>query len=185
MARISLTPARTLSVRLAEWYSRRKYGKVPDPIRAVGHHPRVLRDGARFEMRVEKWHALDPVLQQLALMTSASRIGCSWCTDFGYWLGHERGLPMARLQHVPQWREQRASFSELELLVLEFAEAMCETEPAVTDEMAERLVEQLGERAFVELTALVAVENYRSRTNAALGLVGQGFSDRCAVPPRT
>jgi len=182
MARISLNPPRSLTLRLAEWYSKRKYGKVLDPIRAIGHYPAVLRDGARFELRVGKWNALDPVLRQLALMASAARIGCSWCVDFGYWLGYEQGLPMERLRHVPQWREHRDAFSELELLVLEFAEAMCETEPAVTDEMAEELVGRLGERAFVELVSQVSVENFRSRTNAALGLVGQGFSDRCAVP---
>jgi hypothetical protein len=34
----------------------------------------------------------------------------------------------------------------------------------------------------VELTTMVAVENQRSRINAALGLRSQGFSDTCAVP---
>jgi hypothetical protein len=31
---------------------------------------------------------------------------------------------------------------------------------------------------------MVAVENSRSRFNSALGLVSQGFSDRCQVRPR-
>ncbi|MFD4829099.1 hypothetical protein ACFWPV_04445 [Streptomyces uncialis] len=46
----------------------------------------------------------------------------------------------------------------------------------------ERLVTRLGEAAFVELTAMVAVENLRSRMNAALGLTSQGFKDSCEVP---
>ncbi len=184
MARISLNPPRTLTVRIAEWYSRRKYGKVLDPVSAAGHHPRVLLDTGRYEQRIGRWKELDGGLKHLAVMVSAVRIGCSWCADFGHWEASEQGLPMERIQYVPQWRDHRDLFAELELLVMEFAEAMTETEPTVTDELAEALVSRLGEPAFVELVAMVAVENQRSRTNAALGLVSQGFSDQCAVPLR-
>lgn len=184
MARISLDPPRTVVLRLAEWYSRRKYGKVLDPLLAAGHNPRVLRAVAGYEQRVAKWRDLDPALKHLAEMVSAARIGCSWCVDFGHWLAEDLGMPMEKVQYVPQWRDHRERFGELELLVMEFAEAMTETEPTVTDGMVAALTGRLGERAFVELTAIVAVENHRSRINAALGLVGQGFSDRCAVPLR-
>ncbi|NLU67463.1 carboxymuconolactone decarboxylase family protein [Streptomyces sp. HNM0574] len=185
MARIALDPPRTLVYRLVEWYSRRTYGRVLDPIRAMGHHPGVLKDGGRFEQRVGKWKELDPGLKHLAEMVSAVRIGCSWCVDFGHWLADEDGLPMEKIQYVPEWREHRELFDDLELRVMEYAEAMTETEPTVTDAMTEELLRRLGRPAFIELTAMVAVENYRSRINAALGLTGQGFSDRCAVPLRT
>ncbi|MDT0379839.1 carboxymuconolactone decarboxylase family protein [Streptomyces sp. DSM 42041] len=184
MARISLDPPRTLTVRIARWYSHRTYGKVLDPISAMGHHPRALRDGGRFEQRLAGWKELDPALKHLAVMVSAVRIGCSWCVDFGHWDAAEKGLPMDKVQYVPEWREHRELFTERELLVMEFAEAMTETEPAVTDAMAAELVRRLGEPAFVELALMVAVENQRSRLNAALGLSGQGFSDRCEVPLR-
>jgi len=49
----------------------------------------------------------------------------------------------------------------------------------LTDEMAERLGRELSEAELVELTAIVAVENLRSRMNAALGLTAQGSKDRC------
>ena len=49
MARIPLDPPRTLVYRLAEWYSRRTYGTVADPLAAMGHNPRVLMTDARFE----------------------------------------------------------------------------------------------------------------------------------------
>ncbi|WP_437437935.1 hypothetical protein [Streptomyces olivoreticuli] len=48
----------------------------------------------------------------------------------------------------------------------------------------ERLREHLDDAALVELTAMVAVENLRSRTNAALGLTSQGFRDTCEIPSR-
>ncbi|MFF3356919.1 hypothetical protein ACFYWN_30715 [Streptomyces sp. NPDC002917] len=40
----------------------------------------------------------------------------------------------------------------------------------------------LGEKALVELTTMVAVENMRSRAHSALGLTSQGFKDQCEVP---
>lgn len=183
MPRISLDPPRGLTLRIAEWYSRRKYGVAMDPVRAVAHHPKVLRATLVHESLVQGWRELDPGLKHLAEMVTATRIGCSWCVDFGYWLSEDLGLPMEKIRYVPAWREHRERFTELELLVMEFAEAMTQTEPAVTDTAARELIDRLGEPAFVELTAMVSLENYRSRINAALGLTGQGFSDRCAVQP--
>ncbi|WP_326691280.1 carboxymuconolactone decarboxylase family protein [Streptomyces sp. NBC_01795] len=182
MPRISLDPPRSLVLRLVSWYSRRKFGTVIEPVLAAGHHPGVLLVGGIFEVGTERWKALDPGLKQLALMASAARIECTWCMDFGHWSAEEMGLPMERVQHVPRWREHREIFSAMELDVMEYAEAMTDTPPRVPDELAERLLGRLGEKAFVELTMTVAVENMRSRTNSAFGLTGQGFSDHCEVP---
>jgi alkylhydroperoxidase family enzyme len=90
---------------------------------------------------------------------------------------------MDRISLVPAWRDHVDAFGELELWVMEYAEAMTDTEPTVTDALAGKLLGRLGEPAFVELTAIVAVENLRSRINSALGLTSQGFSDTCAVRP--
>ncbi|MFE1788834.1 carboxymuconolactone decarboxylase family protein [Streptomyces sp. NPDC059525] len=185
MPRISLTPPRTRLMRLVAWYSRRTYGKVLDPGQAYGHHSRVLFAYLRLEQRAAKWNRLDAGLKHLAVMACAARINCSWCMDFGYWEGHELGLSPEKIERVPRWREDREVFTELELLVMEYAEAMTETEPAVTDEMAAELVARLGEAAFVELTAVVALENWRSRVNSAFGLTSQGFSEACRVPGRS
>ena len=127
---------------------------------------------------MERWRKLDRGLKDLAVMMAAATIGCSWCMDFGYWesvMKHD--VPAEKLRAVPRWRDSDA-FTELDRLVLEYAEAMTATPPSVTDEMAARLRGHLGEARLVELTAIVAVENLRSRINAALGLTSQGFKDR-------
>ncbi|GAA3167667.1 MULTISPECIES: carboxymuconolactone decarboxylase family protein [Streptomyces] len=184
MARISLDPPRTLLYRISAWYSRRTFGAVLDPARAMAHHRKVMLTDMRFELSVARWKTLDPQLKLLAVMAPAHLIGCSWCTDFGYWEAHNNGMPREKLHAVPDWRNRREAFTALELDVLEYAEAMTATPPAVTDALTARLIGQLGEPAFVELTAMVAVENLRSRMNSAFGLTGQGFSDRCEVPSR-
>lgn len=185
MARISLNPPRTPLFRVVEWYSKRQYGDVVDPGKALAHNSRVLFAALRFERAVAKFGALDPVLKELAVMAAAARIGCSWCMDFGYWDGHKLGIPPEKLRAVPDWRQHQHLFSEPELAVMEYAGAMCQTEPAVSDELAGKLVTLLGEAAFVELTFMVGVENLRSRVNSALGLRSQGFADRCQIPAVT
>jgi len=90
-------------------------------------------------------------------------------------------VPAEKIRAVPGWRDSDV-FTELERLVLEYAEAMTDTPPGVSDEMVARLGAHLSEAELVELTAIVAVENLRSRINSALGLTAQGFKDRCEIP---
>jgi AhpD family alkylhydroperoxidase len=179
--RIPLDPPRTPLYRLAEWYARRSYGVVPDPLPAMAHNLRVLVSDLRFETSLARWNRLDPTLKHLAAMASAVAIGCSWCVDFGYWETTRRGADPAKMRDVPRWRDSDV-YTDLERQVMAYAEAMTATPPTVTDEMVAGLRRELDDAALVELTMMVAVENVRSRFNSALGLTSQGFTDRCAIP---
>ena len=164
-----------------QWYARRTYGEVPDNAYVLWHNRKVLRAIFGFEQKVAKLDALDPHLQTYAQLASAGAIGCSWCLDFGYFLAHRDGLDERKVREVPRWRESDV-FTTLERDVMEYAEAMTVTPPTVTDEMVSGLRDRLGDAAVVELTALVAIENERSRFNSAMGLASQGYSEVCALP---
>jgi len=185
MARISLNPPRTLWYRIGSWFSHRRYGVMLDPGAAIAHNMPVGRSWALFELQVQRWGKLDRGLKDLAVIAAAARIGCAWCLDFGYWEATTKHhLPAEKIRAVPDWRDSDV-FTGLERLVLEYAEAMTNTPPDVTDAMVQRLFSELSEAQLVELTAIIAVENLRSRMNSALGLTAQGFKDRCdlaAVP---
>ena len=181
MARIPLDPPRTLVYRFAEWYSRRSWGVVADPLAAMGHNPRVLLTDARFETSLKRWNKLDPTLRALAEMSAAVSIGCSWCVDFGYWLSTNDGVDPVKLENVPR-RHESDAYTDLERAVMAYAEAATATPPVVTDQMVAGLREHLDDAALVELTMMIAVENQRSRFNSALGLTSQGFKDRCEIP---
>lgn len=183
MARIPLDPPRTPVYRLAEWYSRRTYGTLADPLAAMGHNVRVLIADARFEQSVARWKRLDPTLKALAVMASAAAIGCSWCMDFGYWVSTQEGVDPAKLRDVPRWRDSDV-YTDLERQVMAYAEAATATPGAVTDDMVAELRRRLDDAQLVELTMMIAVENSRSRFNSALGLTSQGFKDRCEIPDR-
>lgn len=183
MARISLDPPRTLLNRLAERYSRHRYGAVLDPAAAIAHNPRVLITYARHETSLARWNRLDPTLKSLAVMSAAATIGCSWCMDFGYWEHTTRGgVDPRKLREVPSWRASDV-FTDTERAVMAYAEAMTRTPPEVTDEMVAGLRASLDDAQLVELTMMIAVENERSRFNSALGLTSQGFRNRCQLRP--
>ncbi len=162
--------------------SRKMLGAVPDGAAVMWHYPAVLKDMMGFGRKIEKWDRLDRNLASFAAMSAAGLIGCSFCLDLGYFMAHNKGLDAAKAREVPRWRESNV-FTPLERKVMEYAEAMCQTPPTVTDEMSTALLEALGAPALVELTARVAFMNASARTNIALGIHSQEFSAACGLPP--
>lgn len=162
-------------------YARRTYGQIPDNAYVLWHHRPGLRAVLGLERKVARFDRLDAHLKTYAVMAAAASIGCSWCLDFGYFLAHTDGLDTRKVREVPRWHESDV-FTDLEREVMAYAEAMSATPPMVTDEMVASLHERLGTEAVVELTLMVAIENERSRFNAAMGLASQGFSDVCELP---
>jgi alkylhydroperoxidase family enzyme len=162
--------------------SRKMLGDVPDALGVMWHHRPVLRFSFGLGRRAARWHACDEHLKSYAHMAVASLIGCTFCLDLGYFQAHNEGLDTAKAREVPRWRESNV-FTPLERDVMEYAEAMSQTPPTVTDELAARLVEQLGAPAMIELTAWVALANLFARTNVALGIEAQGFAAACGLAP--
>lgn len=70
-------------------------------------------------------------------------------------------------------------FSEAERAAIEYAEAMTITGQTVNDALFARVRACFTEAQVVELTAAVALENFRSKFNVALGIEAQGF---CVIP---
>ena len=65
-------------------------------------------------------------------------------------------------------------FDEVERAAIAYAEAMTITGQRVSDELFARVRKHFDEAQIVELTAAVAVENFRSKFNVALGIEAQG-----------
>jgi AhpD family alkylhydroperoxidase len=162
-------------------FTRKQFGEVPEPAAVMWHNRAVLNSMTSFGRKVNKWDQLDPNLKSFAHMAVAAVVGCSWCLDLGYFHAHNEGLDEVKASEVPRWRESTV-FSSLERDVMEYAEAMSETPPQVTDELSARLLEQLGAPAMVELTAWIAASNLWTRTNTAMGIESQEFSKVCQLP---
>lgn len=86
----------------------------------------------------------------------------------------QAGATDDKIRQVPTWRDSEL-FSAMEKDALEYAEKMTITGEKVTDELWGRLRGHFTEAQLVELTAAVAVENFRSKFNVPLGVEAQGF----------
>ena len=83
-----------------------------------------------------------------------------------------------KLAEVATWRDSKL-FSEAERVALEYAECITYTDRRVDDALFARVKQHFTEPQIVELTAIVALENFRSKFNPPLGIEAQGF---CLVP---
>ena len=162
--------------------SRRMFGHVPESLGVMWHHVPALKAGLRFGQQLQKWDACDEGLKSFAHMAVASLVGCTWCLDFNYFMANNHGLDVERARQIPRWRESDV-FTPLEREVLEYAEAMSQTPPTVTDELVESLSGQLGAAGLIELTTVIGYANFTTRSNVALGIESEGFASACGLEP--
>ena len=84
------------------------------------------------------------------------------------------GASEEKVLAVESWATS-AHYTEAERVALEFAEAMTITDRRMSDELFARARKHYSEAELVELAAAVALENFRSKFNVALGVEAQGF----------
>jgi alkylhydroperoxidase family enzyme len=100
-------------------------------------------------------------------------------------VGRKVGVGAEQIANLNAYRTS-SSFSELERLILEYADAMTDTPVEVAEALFARLREKFDEAQLVELTSAIAWEGYRARFSHALGIETENFSEGavCALPAR-
>lgn len=182
MARIAPAPPSTLLRRHVYRETRKRMdGRDTEPIAIMGHHNRLLLGAGGYELMMEKAAKVDEQLRKLAETKVALLVGCEFCIDIAAHLTARSGVAEEKLLALPRHREATC-FSDLERLVIDYAEAMTRTPAAVTDELFALLQEHFDEAQLVELTAVIAWENWRARFNWAFGIGAEGFREGAACP---
>ncbi|WP_067821105.1 carboxymuconolactone decarboxylase family protein [Nocardia inohanensis] len=146
--------------------------------------PLVLLGTMFYETVLLLSNRLDPHLKELAELKAAALVNCQFCLDIGSTLAHYSGLTEAQVTELPKYQTS-AAYSELEKLVLSFAEAMTVTPSALDlEEVRTELLKRLSKSQVAELAAAVAWENQRARLNQALGVRPTGMAEGmvCALP---
>jgi AhpD family alkylhydroperoxidase len=182
-ARIAPYPARGFLVRLAYWFARRRFGRVPGPVRVFAHNPWTLSAVAGFELASERGRAAPARLKELASVKVATLVGCRFCIDIGSSIARGHGVTEEELMDLPSYRTS-PRLSELDKRVLDYAVAMTETPVVVEDDLFKSLLTELGREGLVELTSAIAWENYRARFNHAVGIKEEGYAGGvvCLLP---
>jgi alkylhydroperoxidase family enzyme len=187
MTRIEGVPARKAGplVRLVYRLSRRRLKRDVDPVAVYAHAPGLLIGYGMFEQATGKQSHVEERLKVLAETKAAAVVSCEFCCDIASSIAREAGVTEAQLLAMPRYRES-GQFTDLEMLVLDYATAMSRTPTTVTDDLFAALRERFDERQLVELTNVIALENMRARFNSAFDMTVAGFSEGlvCVVPER-
>ena len=93
--------------------------------------------------------------------------------------GREAGIADAQLEDLASF-ETSSNFNRAEKAVLRFAEGMTRTPADVSDAAFEDIRALFSVEQIVELTAAIALENYRARFNCAFKIESDGL---CTLPP--
>jgi AhpD family alkylhydroperoxidase len=181
MPRIEPAPAKGLFRRYVYRETRKRVGRDVEPVGIVAHHGALLAGMGAFETALARSKKVDDKLKSLAETKAALMVGCEFCIDIGSHIGAEHGITDEQLLALPRHREATC-FSDLERLVIDYAEAMTKTPVEVTDELFAALREHFDAAQLVELTAAIAWENWRARFNWAFDIGAEGFREGAACP---
>jgi AhpD family alkylhydroperoxidase len=170
--------------RLIGFVARRQYGPpVDDSTAIMAGHVRLLLAFGAFNRAVERPGALGRELKDLAAVRAATVAECEFCIDIGSEYARRSGLTGEQLLALPRARES-GLFSEDQLLVIAYAEALSRTPAVVSPELGEAVARRFDRRQLMELAYICAWENHRARMNVGLGIEAGGFSEGrvCALP---
>jgi AhpD family alkylhydroperoxidase len=171
---------RSLLVRLFNWLTRRRLGKVMMPSRVIyARFPGLLWRMLPMYHLLERGLSLEPELVQLIQVHVSALNGCSFCTDIhrASALQQHRSTP-AKLTAAATAEPAGDAYSERERAALRY---VCEAvqHGAVQDSTFAALRSCFSEREIVELTFLQAFTTYLNRLAVPLGIGSDNF---CALP---
>ena len=182
MSRINgITRGGSLIARIVFFFSKRKVGKVTNPIRIMALNTPILWGYGQMELGQEKAKGVSHTIKLLADLRIATLVGCPFWIDIGSAGCRKLGVTEDKLQELSNY-ESSSLFSSKEKVVLRYADAMSSTPVVISDEMFNVLSEYFNESQIVELTSAIAWENYRSRFDHALKIESQGFSKGAFSP---
>jgi 4-carboxymuconolactone decarboxylase len=147
-----------------------------EPIELYAHVPRLLVGYGLLEQSVASKPRVDQHLRALAVLKSAVMQGCEFCQDISSREARTASVCDEQLRDLHRYRDSE-HFNETERLVLDLAVGMTLTPVQVGDELFAALRGRFEDRQLVELVNLIALENLRSRFNAAFDIGAAGFSE--------
>ena len=92
-------------------------------------------------------------------------------------MGSELGIPDEKILALEEYASSLL-YDEKEKAALAYADAMTLSESDVDDELFERVGQFFDDNTLVELTAVIAWENFSSKFNRALRVPSQGLWKR-------
>ena len=182
MARIKgINKGGSLFTRITFFFSKRKVGKIPTPVRIKALHSQILKGYGIMEIFQEKATKVSGAIKILSQVRVATLIGCPFWIDIGSAVSRKLGITEEKLQDINNYVSSSV-FSAEEKAVLRYADAMTNTPVEIPDKIFQKLFEYYNDSQIIELTSAIAWENYRARFDHALKVESDGFSKGAFCP---
>ena len=166
-----------LKLRLIYWMTARRFGKVPMSIKVgVARSPNVLGVASAIGKYATKGTHLEKELEYMINILVAGTNGCGFCLDVARMMAVKDNMNMQKFNALPVYRTS-SLFSDKERAALAYAEEAT-TNKRVSDATFHELQKYYSDRDIVEITILMAIENFTNLTNIPLGIGSDGL---CAI----
>jgi uncharacterized peroxidase-related enzyme len=140
---------------------------VPNFLRTLAHNPEMLEAFLAMNGALSKIQ-LDPKLRELAYIRASEINSCGYCLQHHKTAGRKTGLDERQVNETESF-EDNAIYDELQHDVLDYADEVTRN-VVVSDELIDRLKQNLSDREFVELAVTVALANFTNRISETLRL---------------
>lgn len=127
-------------------------------IAIVAHNPRLALELLKTTHAVfdkNTWSAKHYGLKELAVQVVNLYFKCDLCFQAHLEVAKNNGISIEQQAALPYWRTAAHMFSEDQLLVIEYTNAVCSGD--VPDELFARVVKKYGEKEAVECTSVAAI----------------------------
>jgi alkylhydroperoxidase family enzyme len=161
--------------RLAYRMFRRQFGKVATPLKVIyARMPGILPQLMMINRTAEKSVSLEPELKLLVFNFVDTLNGCTFCDDYRRAIAVQRRMGMEKFAAMSDYRTSDA-FTGRERAAMAYAEEATRRE--VSDETFRELQRRFTDTEIVELTWLIAVENYFNLLKQPLQIESDGLRE--------
>ncbi len=156
------------------------FGSLRNSTKVMAHCPPILVAARQLADAIEVSGQLPKAMLPLLYVRVATINACSFCIDINSARLAATEGGTEKLGEIINWRESNV-FSAAERVALEYAERITITGGEVDEAFFNQLKAYFTDPQIVELTAAIAMENFRSKFNPAMGIEDQGF---CILPTK-
>jgi alkylhydroperoxidase family enzyme len=181
MARIKgiTTGEENEAVRVVFEEQEKRYGFVSNTAKIYALRPTIQQGVQALAQGILASGLIEPDLRHLLCVKTANINGCPFWIDINASSAMHNGAAAEKVEAVLGNYKKNTLFSLRERLALELAERMTYTGKRVTDRFFNRLKRHFTDEELVELAAVIALENFRSKFNPVFGIEPNGF---CPLP---
>ncbi len=158
----------SLKLKLAYWFTKKRLGKVITPVKV--HYPRFPAAlGLAGELaKMHNRFTIDPKLQHLIQVYTATVNGCLFCVDIGKASAQQKRLNSGIFDDLLRFEESEY-YTAAEKAALAYVDE-ANRNKHVSDAVFERLQRYFNEEEIIQITTLNAIENLYNLMNAPLNI---------------